>query len=261
MATAAILRGTNPFLHERGTWNPREDRLPSAVWLAILWIGMIAGFSLDAKSFAHQMPPPPTVLWVHAAVFSGWMLLLTAQVMLVIGDRVAWHRRLGTFMVAWACLMAVLGPWAVLAEDSTHMGSRATPHRPEFMAVNLVDIVGFLILLAWGIALRRNPAAHKRIMILATVSLADPGYARITGHLLAAQHSVVPWFFNVFYGNVLIILLMLAWDAFRGRVMRQFVVGAAGLLAAEFVAAILFFSKPWHDVTSQLVLAWARHFS
>lgn len=261
MATAAVVRASKMTLHTRGTWNSREDRLPSALWLAILWIGMIAGFGLDAKSFANQNPPPPAVLWVHAAVFSGWMLLLTAQVLLVIGDRVAWHRRLGTFMAGWACLMAVLGPWAVLAEDSTHMGNRATPHRPEFMAVNLVDIVGFLILLAWGIALRKNPAAHKRIMILATVSLADPGFARITGHLHAAPVSIVPWFFNVFCGNVLIILLMLCWDVFRGRVMRQFVVGAAGLLAAEFVATVLFFWKPWQDVTSQLVLAWARHFS
>jgi hypothetical protein len=42
--------------------------------------------------------------------------------------------------------------------------------------VNFLDIVGFLVLLAWGIALRRNPAAHRRMMILATISLADPGF-------------------------------------------------------------------------------------
>jgi hypothetical protein len=30
-------------------------------------------------------------------VFTVWMLLLTAQVLLVLGNRMAWHRRLGWF--------------------------------------------------------------------------------------------------------------------------------------------------------------------
>ena len=37
--------------HVRGNWSPQDDRIPSAVWLAILWIGMIVGFGLDAHNF------------------------------------------------------------------------------------------------------------------------------------------------------------------------------------------------------------------
>jgi hypothetical protein len=261
VATAPAVRAPKMILHTRGTWSPREDRVPSAVWLAILWAGMIAGFGLDASRFAHENPPAPKILYVHAAVFTGWMLLLTAQVLLVLGDRLAWHRRLGSFMAGWACLMAVLGPWAVLAADAAHIGSMAKARRPEFMAINLMDIVGFLVLLAWGIALRKNPAAHKRMMILATVSLADPGFARVSGYLHHAPQSLVPWFFDSFYGNVLIIVLMLAWDLWRGRLVRSFVVGASALLAAEFVATLLYFWGPWHTLTLGWVEAWAKHFS
>ena len=43
------------------------------------------------------------------------MLLLTAQVLLVLTNRVGWHRRLGWFSAGWACLLAVMGPWGVIA--------------------------------------------------------------------------------------------------------------------------------------------------
>jgi hypothetical protein len=43
---------------------------------------------------------------------------------------------------------------------------------------------------------------------------------------------VVPWLFYVFYGNVLLIVLMLGWDWWRGRLVKSFVLGSAGLVAA-----------------------------
>jgi hypothetical protein len=249
-------------LHTRGSWSPREDRVPSAVWLGILWAGMIAGFGTDISRFAHENPPAPKILYVHAAVFTTWLLLLTAQVLLVLRDRVAWHRKLGWFMAGWACLMGVLGPWAALASDAVNLNTPANGLPPQFLSINLVDIGGFLVLLAWGISLRKNPAAHKRMMILATVSLADPGFARFSEYLIPAEPpSVVPWFIWTFYGNVLLIVLMAAWDWGRGRLMRSFVVGAAALLAAEYVATCLYFWGPWQALTLGWVQAWAKHFS
>jgi hypothetical protein len=196
---------------------------------------------------------------VHAVVFTGWMLLLTAQVLLVLRNRVAWHRKMGWVAAGWACLMAIMGPWAAMASQTAHMHSPG--FFPQFLSINLVDIGGFLILLAWGIALRRNPAAHKRMMILATVSLADPGFNRFADWLIPAIPASVPaMFLFIFYGNVVLVLLIAAWDWRRRRLMRQFVVGAAGLLSAEFIATLLLFWGPWRAVTAAAVAAWARHF-
>jgi hypothetical protein len=246
--------------HVCGTWSAREDRAPSAVWLGILWVGMIAGFGVDFPRYLSERPAPPTVVHVHAMVFSAWLMLLTAQVLLVLRNRVDWHRKLGWFMAGWACLMAVMGPWAAMASQASVLH---TPNSdPPFLSVNLVDIGGFLILLAWGISLRKNPAAHKRMMILATVSLADPGFARFSEYLMPTEPpSVIPGFFYVFYGNVLLILLMAAWDWWRGRLMRSFVLGAAALLAGEYIASFLYYWGPWKALTTSLVMAWAKHFA
>lgn len=258
MATPAIQR-PKMMWHVRGTWSAREDRIPSAVWLGILWVGMVAGFGMDIPGYLRRTPPPPNVAYVHAAVFTMWMLLLTAQVLLVLRDRVAWHRKLGWFSAGWACLMAVMGPWVVVAsilQDAKLHGATPDP----FISVHLVDIGGFLILLAWGIALRKNPAAHRRMMILATISLADPGFSRFSGIVLKSEPaSRLAWFFVVFYGNVLLVFLMVAWDWWRGRLTRSFLVGASALLVAEVVATLLYFWGPWKALTLTWVEAWARH--
>jgi hypothetical protein len=220
---------------------------------------MLTGFGTDFPKYLHQTPPPSTILHVHAAVFTTWMLLLTVQTLLVLRDRVAIHRKLGVFAVGWACLMAIMGPWAAIEEQRLRLHG---PHsNPWFLSLNLVDIAGFLILLAWGISLRKNPAAHRRMMILATVSLADPGFARLALFSAPIPHSAVAWFFFMFYGNILLIALMTAWDAWRGRLMRSFVIGATGLLTAEAFAAVLYFWPPWRALTLNWVTLWARHFA
>ncbi len=257
MATAAAaVQGPRTRWHVRGSWSAREDRKASVVWLVILWLGMIAGFSVDFGRYLHEKPAAPMIVNVHAAVFVAWLLVITAQILLVESDRVAWHRKLGWFAVGWACLMAVMGPWAAMASQVVNLHTPGND--PQFISVNMVDIGGFLILLGWGISLRKNPAAHRRMMMLSTIALADPGFARFTGNLLAQPKSAIPWFFYMFYGNVLLILLMTAWDWWRGRLMRSFVIGAAGLVAAMFIASLLYFWGPWKILTTGWVQTWAR---
>jgi len=257
MGTAPALSEPRPIWHVRGTWNPRDDRRAFAVWLGVLWIGMIVGFSADFPRYLRENPAAPRVTYFHGAVFAGWLLIVTVQVLLVLKDRVAWHRKLGWFGLGWACLMAVMAPWAALASDAVNL------HLPSgdeaFLSVQIVDLGGFLLLLAWGILLRTNPAAHKRIMILATVSLADPGFARFTQWLWpTGPNGVLPWFLWIFYGNVLLFTLMIAWDWSRGRLMPQMVSATAGLLGAEYLASLLHSWGPWKALTLRWVQAWAR---
>jgi hypothetical protein len=256
VATAPAVRTSSPTLNVRGSWSARDDRSASMVWLGILWVGMIAGFGVDLPRYLGENPTAPKITYVHGAIFTVWMLLLTTQVLLVVRDRVALHRKLGWFVAGWACLMAVMGPWAVIASDVVNLHSPMGD--PPFLSVNIVDMCSFLIFVAWGITLRKNPAAHRRIMILSTVALADPGYSRFSEWLLPEPTSVLAWFLWVFYGNVILVVAMAAWDWWRGRLMRQFVIGASAMLAAMYIASFLYFWPPWKAITLSWVESWAR---
>lgn len=257
MAEAVAAARPGMKWHTRGAWSTREDRLPSLVWVALIWFGMIAGFGVDMPRFLHETPPPAKVVYVHAFVYTVWLLILTAQVLLVVKDRVALHRRLGWFAAGWAGLMVVLGLWvAMVAKGPVAAG----PGSPQFLAMNFGAIAAFAALLLWGIALRGNPAAHKRVMILATIAILDPGYARLSQWLIHEPPSIAWWFVWNFYGNLLIIGLMAAWDLWNGRLMKQFVVGAAALLALEGLQDFLYHWEPWKAFAVGLLASWARHF-
>lgn len=267
------LAATKPraILHDRANWSARDDRLAFVIWLAFIWVGILFGFGLTMRHFLHAVPHWPTVVYIHAAAFTIWLVLLTAQVLLVIKDRVQLHRNLGWFLVGWACLMAVLGPWAAFAAQTIPNGP---VYKPPFLSIQLGDILAFVALLAWGISLRKNPAAHKRIMILSTIALLDAGYGRLSGWVLhvtphsmvpnwllhAPPHSMVHFYVLDFYGNFLLLALMAATDWWRGRLMKQFAIGALGLFAWECFQVFLLFWPPWKVFATALLADWVKYF-
>jgi hypothetical protein len=236
-------------------WNPREDRVIHAVWLGIFWVGILAGFGLDMKPFLSQSIP--WIVYVHAAVYVGWLLLLTVQVLLVIKNKVALHRRLGKFAAGYAVLVVLLGMPTALTVAARTLGTNIFP--PQFLAVNLVNVCGFAVMFAWAIAMRRSPAVHKRLILAAMVAFADPGFSRITGNLMTEPKAMWPWFWYMFYGNVLLVVLMLAWDMWRyRRVVWQFAVGGGAVLAGEVWATAMYFDPSWKTSMTHLVVEWGR---
>jgi len=48
------------------SWVNPADRTAPAVWLGIIWLGMIMGFGADFPSFLHNQPPAAGILYAHA---------------------------------------------------------------------------------------------------------------------------------------------------------------------------------------------------
>src|SRR6202012_6103207 len=105
-----------------------------------------------------------------------WLVLLTVQLLLIRGNRHDIHRKLGIWGAALAAIMIVLGPATAIYMQRYHFG---TPEGdPSFLAVQLTDILGFAGLVSFAIARRRESAAHKRLILLATLYISDAGFAR-----------------------------------------------------------------------------------
>ena len=126
-----------------------------------------------------KAPLPNLLIHIHGAVFSSWILLLITQISLVAAGRVDLHRRLGLLGFGLACLMVVLGLLASTDSLARHFapGTRGEGAK-AFYAVPITDMLLFATLIYFAFCERSNPPAHKRLILIATITLLDATFVR-----------------------------------------------------------------------------------
>src|SRR5262245_17459389 len=146
-----------------------------AVAMAItVFVGFAATYYLklfgDAGMITIGGHPFTTLVHAHGALFTCWVLFFVAQTSLVASGRVAVHRRTGIAGVVLAAAMVVVG--VLLAISSAARGTAPPGIDPlSFLAVPLFDMVVFTSFLTAAVLKRRDRETHKRLMLLAYVSL------------------------------------------------------------------------------------------
>jgi hypothetical protein len=139
----------------------------------------LLGFTLIAfglKAIVHpevQARYTPIVVF-HAVSMIAWLTLLATQSFLAARFKLAAHRATGRASIALVGAMLVSGSvisWRIGLE----LG------RPEVTVVNLAAFATFLPLYfaALHFARRRDIAAHRQAMLIATLALMTPAYARV----------------------------------------------------------------------------------
>ncbi|MEP6689245.1 MAG: hypothetical protein ABJC36_12925 [Gemmatimonadales bacterium] len=169
-------------------------------------------------------PPLSTLLHVHGLLFTAWLLLFLAQTSLVAAQRTDLHRRLGLAVVILAPLLLVVG-W-LTAIDAARRGVTPPggPHPLAFLAVPLGTLVVFAMLVIPGLRYRRRSETHKRLMLLATISLLTPAIARFRYYGLGG--TVIP-----IVGTCAFVLVCMAYDRWsHGRVHPVLVWGGVLLM-------------------------------
>lgn len=170
-----------------------ERRFFAAMTLAAATI-VFAGFATSyyvwpiarGTHYSTGRPIPPTlplIVHLHAALFTGWVCLFVAQAALVTWGKVKTHRRLGWVGVVLMASMVVAG-LAAAAQGARAGFNPRGPYRDalSFMFVGVTDIVVFTTLTATGLAMRRRPDVHRRLMLLGTTGgLLWPAITRIPG--------------------------------------------------------------------------------
>jgi hypothetical protein len=245
-------------LHTTASWPARDDRRPALVWLAIFWIYVGVGFGFDLHNYLHEQPPVPKIVHVHAIATTLWLLTATALVLLVETGNVRAHRRFGWYAAGLAAVVVIISPWSELSWQALNLHTPgALP--PEFLSIAFSGVFCMIVLLPWGILLRRNSAAHRRVLILATVCISDAGFSRMVGLFLPAPTTFLGTYLFYEGGNVLLILLIFLWDWKRGRMMTQFLVAAALVIGGGLTATGLFFNSTWQAITRGWLERWAQH--
>jgi hypothetical protein len=146
--------------------------------MALLLFGMVfIGFAHSyflAGVFHAKLPS--SLVHVHGALFSCWILLLLVQIGLVSAGRVRWHMRLGIFGMILAAMMVVVGFATLVGAIRRHASVGMSIE--SLFAVDVLQLLTFAILVSWALYARMDAAAHKRLIILATVALMGPALSR-----------------------------------------------------------------------------------
>jgi len=142
--------------------------------------------------------PFSSVVQLHAALFTAWVLLFVVQTSLVATRRVAVHRRLGIAVAMLAVMMLLVGT-ATALQLALRGGAPPGVDPRAFLAIPLGDMLVFAVLLTAALALRRNKDAHKRLMLLAYTAILVAAVARFPGVLPRGPL----WFFGLTFIPVL----------------------------------------------------------
>jgi len=237
-------------------FRPQEDRRIYLVWIAWVWVCTLIGFLPDLSRYLAETPPPPFALHLHGLVYTLWLICVTAQIALVEVNKISLHRSLGWWLVGLTALLVPLGLVATMV-DMARAAAR-TPYQPEFIGLEFQSMLILAILLTLATRMRRDLAAHKRLMILVTLNFLDPGGSRAWQMFSPIQPAgVFGWWLTYFWANAALLLAMIGWDLWRhGRIHPALMGGGAIVAAGEAAAVVLEFSPWWHDVAGRLVVLW-----
>ncbi len=167
----------------------------AALLTAIVWYGF--SHTIEENLF-HPSFPRPRVLYVHATVFGGWMVLLMIQTGLVaLARKRKWHRWLGWLGIVLGCVMPVLGTWSALSMTRLRYGFGDIDD-VAFLILALNDMAVFAALFAAAVLLRnRDSEAHKRLILMATTLICVAALTRFPPWLPAPEHGVWPYYLYV----------------------------------------------------------------
>ena len=182
---------------------------------------------------------------LHGALFTAWVLLFIVQTALVSSRRVAVHRRLGVAGGVLAAAMVAAGTTIAIATAAR--GSAPTGMDPlAFLIIPLFDMVLFSIFVATALTLRRDKEAHKRLMLLAYVSIIVAAVGRLPGVLAMGP----PGFFGL---SFLFVVAAMIYDfVSRGRVHKAYLWGGALILVSVPVRLAISGTGAWRSLAELL---------
>lgn len=226
----------------------RGDRLFFAAFVAVSWLGVAMGFVPQiAKRFGGTADyPAPAMLEIHVWAFFAWMGILTVQALLIGARRHDLHRLLGLSLVV---LVPVMAMSAIGAEiDSQRFYAPRDPDNARFFALPLTSMILFAAAAALAFVKRGDPAAHKRLILLATTVILSAAFGRWWG--AAIGMTLGPGFWGVLLGNwagtIALVAAAALYDlATRGRVHPVLLWGGIAYALAFAGASAAYHSGWW----------------
>lgn len=222
-------------------------------WAAIgIALIVFAGFARTwFLRLAFDDPPLYALLRAHGVVMTGWFVFFGIQVALVATRQVRLHRRLGVLGVPLAAAVVIVGVAVALA-FARHATAGDRPPRLRLLGLFFSNLFVFGVLVGAGIHFRRRGDLHKRLMLLASLSILPAAISRIPAAFIQAPGT----------RGILVtlgltdvcVMACAASDAVRHRRLHPAFVWGGSLILAFYPSAVLLVRTPaWIWIATRLV--------
>lgn len=194
----------------------------------------------------------PFVVHLHGVLMFGWLLLLIAQSLFVRTGRMRIHRRAG--WIGAAVTPAIVASGFAAGAFATRRDLAESGQSWPFGAfVNTaIEMLVFGALVGTAIVSRRRPEAHKRYLVLATISALGPAWFRFRHFLAFVPNPIVT--FALLADAVLLFVMARDWLV-QKRVHRVYLWAGGAMVAVHLVELAAADSELWTRIGRWLLQA------
>jgi hypothetical protein len=202
------------------------------------WGRMVAGT-------LHEAP----VSHLHGIIFFGWSLYIVYQSWLGASGQVVRHRAVGLIGVSFATAMVIFGVMVSIQVMHELAAAGRAAYGVSLASISMSNIALFAGLIVFALINIRRPEWHKRLMIMAAISILGAPLAR---PLMVNLHMPPPAPLSDWLVCVIALAPMLHDWRTRGRVHNATWLAFAAILAVRLVRIPLADTQGWHDAVGWL---------
>ena len=216
----------------------------------IIAIVVVAGFSQTFNArLLHPPSPRPPIVYIHAAVFTSWVILFMLQAALIATGNDQLNREEGVLGFALGVTLAITGvATAIIMTKFYSQPGHGDP--AASLAISLNDMLEYSIFFGLAIYWRKKPEFHRRLMFIATCTLTGPAIGRM---LPLSLNTPVEW---LYVGVDALILLGLGRDwILNKRIHPVYLYGLPAAILGQLIALHLDLSRSpvWLAIAHRLV--------
>jgi len=230
----------------------------AALLILLLMLLGFQQFYLHGKAYPDRELAPPirTLIILHGAGMTAWVLLFLAQPLLVVSGNRRVHMLLGRIGAGLAACIVMLGfRLGVEATRISPPGMMIWGLTPvQFMAVPIISILIFAVFVIIGVCNRRRPQVHRPMMLLATLAAIPAAVSRIGPLSALYQGTLWEALFGPFFATLVIglCLVVLKWRL-TGSLNRYFALGYATLAVSSALIMQLATTEAWDRFAGYLL--------
>src|SRR5882757_3710293 len=216
--------------------------------MAVAFLGFAPTYFVPLASRSFSASP---VVHFHGLLFFAWTIFFAFQTWLAASGKITRHRTIGMIGVSMATAMTIFGFLVAVNAMKRSAAIGQTNEGIAFAIVPLSGILFFAVVFILAIANVRRPEIHKRLMLLAGISLLDAAVARWFLTFLAPPGPLGPPPVPVTIAPALVAYLLLVvaivhdWRT-RGRPHPAYLYGGAALIAVKLLNWPISLTPAWH---------------